>query len=481
MTRHPAGGPCPYSIGRRLSWKLAALAAVGLSLLGLLVFFAVRMQIAQAQQHVMDLRVQKVLDIARKAAADGADPAERAAAYAMRRGGTRLEITDGRGALVYRDPDQPPFLLSPHVIERRFEARLGTALPEPLRFHLVVDAHDDAELLHTLGLILIVVVPVGTLAIGVAALVTVRRGLAPLRELARQTREIQADHLGSRLVLAPPVEELQPWVDQFNAMLERLERAYLQLENFNADVAHELRTPLANLIGQTEVSLSRERAASDMRETLQSNLEELQRLSTLVHDMLFLSRADRGVSARRGAPRSLAAMMAEVVEFHEAALEERGLAVRVDGDAQVAVDESLVKRAVSNLLDNATRFAEPGSPLRIAIDPADDGSVVRIGVENRGAPIAPEHLPRLFDRFFRVDSSRPDGGSHHGLGLAIVAAIARMHAGGTQAESSGGLTRIGFDLAPHGAPARPRPPAADAPQPDGAVPRHGAAGAAQAA
>ncbi len=473
---------CPYSIGRRLSWKLAGLAAVGLSLLGLLVFFAVRMQVAQAQQHLMDLRVQKVLDIARKAAADGADPAERAAAYAMRRSGTRLEITDARGGLVYRDPDQAPFLLSPHVVERRFEAKLGTALAEPLRFHLVVDANDDAELLHRLGLILAVVVPVGTLAIGMAALVTVRRGLAPLRELARQTREIQPDHLGSRLVLAPPVEELQPWVDQFNAMLERLERAYLQLENFNADVAHELRTPLANLIGQTEVSLSRERAASDMRETLQSNLEELLRLSTLVHDMLFLSRADRGVSARRGAARSLASLLTEVAEFHEAALEERGLHVRVDGDALVAVDEGLVKRAVSNLLDNATRFAEPGSTLRIVIESAAEpaaGSAVRITVENRGATIAPEHLPRLFDRFFRVDSSRPDGGSHHGLGLAIVAAIARMHEGRTQAASSGGLTRIGFELAPQ-AP-RTRPPVHEPPDTADAPGHHGAAGAAQAA
>lgn len=480
MNRHDRA-TCPYSIGRRLSWKLAALAAVGLSLLGLLVFFAVRMQVAQAQQHVMDLRVQKVLDIARKAAADGADPGERAAAYAMRRGGTRLEITDARGAVIYRDPDQPPFVLSAHVVERRFEARLGTALPEPLRFHLVVDAHDDAELLHRLGLILAVVVPVGTLAIGMAALVTVRRGLAPLRELARQTREIQPDQLGSRLVLAPPVEELQPWVDQFNAMLERLERAYLQLENFNADVAHELRTPLANLIGQTEVSLSRERAASDMRETLQSNLEELQRLSTLVHDMLFLSRADRGVSARRGATRSLATLLTEVAEFHEAALEERSLRVQVDGDAQVAVDEGLVKRAVSNLLDNATRFAEAGSTLRIAIDSPEPAAAVRITVENRGAAIAPEHLPRLFDRFFRVDSSRPDGGSHHGLGLAIVAAIARMHEGRTHAESGAGSTRIGFELAPQAPAPRARPPVQEPPDAAEASGRHGAAGAAQAA
>ncbi len=220
-----------------------------------------------------------------------------------------------------------------------------------------------------------------------------------------------------------------------------------QLEAFNADVAHELRTPMANLIVQTEVALSRERSSDALRETLVSNLEEMQRLSAMVNDMLFLSHADRGAMARRGEPVSLAALARDVVEFHEAPLDEAGLQLRIEGDAVVPVDEALFKRALSNLLGNATRFAEPGSTVTVRIA-ADRPDQVEVVVQNQGQPIDAQALPRLFDRFFRADASRCcDEQQHHGLGLAIVAAIARMHAGRTLAESAGGVTRVGFTLA----------------------------------
>jgi two-component system, OmpR family, heavy metal sensor histidine kinase CusS len=284
--------------------------------------------------------------------------------------------------------------------------------------------------------------------VGFGSYAHVRRQLRPLRELTTQTRAISARQLDRRLSLDDPAEELLPWIQQFNALMDRLQQAYGQLEAFNADVAHELRTPLANLIGQTELALSRERSPDALRETLASNLEETQRLSALVNDMLFLSQADRGAMARRGEPVSLAALAAEVAEFHEATLEEAGLALRIDGDARVAVDEPLLKRALSNLIGNATRFAEPGSTVVVAIA-ADTPEQVAVTVDNTGAEIDREHLPRLFDRFFRGDASRCCEGEeqHHGLGLAIVAAIARMHAGRTLAESGSGRTRVGFTLA----------------------------------
>jgi two-component system heavy metal sensor histidine kinase CusS len=275
----------------------------------------------------------------------------------------------------------------------------------------------------------------------------VRHGLIPLRELAAQTRAISARDLHRRLALVDPAEELLPWIEQFNALMQRLEGAYAQLEGFNADVAHELRTPLTTLIGQTELALSRERSVDSLRDTLVSNLEEMQRLAGMVNDMLFLSQADRGAVARRGRPASLAALAHQVVEFHEATLEDAGLALRVQGDATAAVDEPLFKRALSNLLGNATRFARRGSTVLIHIAARADGQA-QVVVMNSGEPIDPKSLPRLFDRFFRADASRCcDGETHHGLGLAIVAAIARMHDGHTVAESQGGFTSVGFTLA----------------------------------
>ncbi|MCU0929308.1 MAG: ATP-binding protein [Burkholderiaceae bacterium] len=227
-----------------------------------------------------------------------------------------------------------------------------------------------------------------------------RRQLRPLHDLAAQTRAISPRRLDQRLALADPAEELLPWIEQFNALMGRLEQAYTQLEAFNADVAHELRTPLATLIGETELALSRERTPQALRETLLSNLEEMQRLSALVNDMLFLSQADRGAVARRGAPVSLAALARQVIEFHEAALDDAGLAVRVDGDATVAVDEPLFKRALSNLLGNAIRFAERGSTVGVRITP-ETADHVQVVVQNAGAEIDAASLPRLFDRFFR--------------------------------------------------------------------------------
>jgi two-component system heavy metal sensor histidine kinase CusS len=277
----------------------------------------------------------------------------------------------------------------------------------------------------------------------------VRRALQPLKNLAAQTRAISPQHLDQRLVLPDAAEELRPWIDQFNALMARLEQSYAQLEGFNADVAHELRTPLANLIGQTEVALSRERSCESLRDTLVSNLEEMQRLSAMVNDMLFLSNADRGAVARRGAPVSLAALAHQVAEFHEAPLEEAGLSLRVEGDAMLPVDESLFKRALSNLLGNAARFGRRGSTVVVRIAPEAQDHV-QVMVQNEGEPIDAQSLPLLFDRFYRADESRSCCDTqHHGLGLAIVAAIARMHAGRTLAEHQGGLTRVGFTLAAH--------------------------------
>jgi two-component system heavy metal sensor histidine kinase CusS len=326
-----------------------------------------------------------------------------------------------------------------------------------VRGHLEIDTTHDTRMLKGLVVTLLLTTLVGAALTAWFIRWRVLHDLRPLADLAAQTRAISPQRLHQRLQMARPAEELAPWIDQFNALMDRLERAYAQLEGFNADVAHELRTPLANLIGQTEVALSRERSPEVLRDTLLSNLEEMQRLSAMVNDMLFLSHADRGAVARRGEPVSLAALAQQVVEFHEAPLEEAGLRLQVQGDAHLPVDESLVKRALSNLVGNATRFARHGSTVVVQIVGETAGAAdgadlplprsVQLLVQNEGDPIAEHALPRLFDRFFRAEASRccPEE-QHHGLGLAIVAAIARMHQGRTLAESQGGLTRVGFTL-----------------------------------
>jgi len=398
----------------------------------------------------LGVRCDLLADILSLEAQNGGEAAvlQRLHTDAPMRARTRLEVWRTDGRLLYADALPAAMQASEHVRAHDFAIDAPGLPGGQLRARYSVDFTSSAQL----GVRWAVILSLVTLSAGVVVALGagwfVRRSLKPLNLLAAQTRAISPRQLNQRLALADPAEELSPWIEQFNALMDRLQQAYGQLEAFNADVAHELRTPLATLIGETEVALSRERSPEALRETLQSNLEEMQRLSALVNDMLFLSQADRGVTARRGEPVSLAGLAAQVSEFHEATLEDAGLALRIEGDATLPVDEPLVKRALSNLLGNATRFAEPGSTVVIAIAQATEAQQVQVVVQNRGESIAPDHLPRLFDRFFRVDSARCcEDGQHHGLGLAIVAAIARMHAGRTLAESASGTTRVGFTLA----------------------------------
>lgn len=444
--------PC-YSIGAKLSWEIFRQTAVGLGVLCALIYCAAYYLFMVKHEEAIATKMSVVHEVVRVAYMRGGaeEVATKLDYYTPKLMNVHVQVSDASGASIYAAND--PLAWSG---ERGFHLRdfsVASADPDKplLQGRVAFDFCDDDRLLGVLAAVLFLCVVTGATFVGWATFRRVKKGLQPLHALAQQTRAIAPDNLGTRLQLDQPVEELQPWIDQFNHLMGRLERAYMQLEGFNADVAHELRTPLANLVGQTELALSRERSTDSLRDTMVSNLEELQRMSALVNDMLFLSQADRGATARRGEPVQLSALVQQVLEFHEAPLEEAGLRVAIEGDATLPVDEALVKRAMSNLLGNATRFAQPGSTVVVRITPemVNANKQVQLVVQNVGQPIEATDLPRLFDRFFRGDESRccPNEVQHHGLGLAIVAAIARMHAGRPLAESASGTTRVGFTLA----------------------------------
>ncbi|MCV0439313.1 MAG: heavy metal sensor histidine kinase [Hydrogenophaga sp.] len=438
--------PCAYSIGRRLSLLLAIQTVIGLGVLLAVIYGATTMLFSAKHDEELRSYSTVLVDVAREADAHGGEAEVRTkmAWIAERRPGTFVQLLRADGSEFYRDA------VTTFDVTKASSRGMDFTVPlsggEVLQGRLVLDCSQDAKTARRMALLLVGAVLAGAALVGWGTFWRVRCSLRPLLDLAGQTKAIDARRMGQRLSLAEPVEELQPLIDQFNGLMHRVERTYAQLEGFNADVAHELRTPLANLIGHTEVALSRERSVPELEETLHSNLEELHRMAAIVNDMLFLAQADRGVKARRGAPASLAELVRQVVEFHEAPMEERGLSVAIEGDAQLSVDEPLVKRALSNLLGNAIRYADQGSALRVRIA-SEPGSGVRLWVENTGPSIESEHLPRLFDRFFRADAARCEVEKpHHGLGLSIVAAIARMHDGFPMAESSAGITRVGFTL-----------------------------------
>ena len=356
-----------------------------------------------------------------------------------------LVLPDGTSNLSHHDVRVDTFGL---------KAADGPAMGARLLLHT---ERDDA-LLRRLALTLGIAVALGTLINSLAAAWRVRRDLRPVSRLADQIDALDVDFLERRLDDEGQPLELRPLVARFNDLLDRLGGSYRQMAAFNADVAHELNTPLATMTTSNEVALRGGRDLDAMRDLLGSNLEELQRLSGIVRDMLFLSTAERGARARTAPVPSLAAEAHEVVDYHEASLEEAGLAVEITGDAAARVDAPLLRRALSNVIGNATRHAEPGSTIDVHIDGAHRrGSPpeISIVVSNTGETVPAEHLPKLFDRFYRVEGARgpamdgPAGtpvATRHGLGLSIVAAIAHMHAGRTFARSADGLTSIGIVL-----------------------------------
>lgn len=311
---------------------------------------------------------------------------------------------------------------------------------------LALDTAPDEAILDRLAAILWAAALIGSAAITLGCYLIVYLGLSPIRTLAEQTRSLAIRSLDKRLETQGIPAELQVLVDQFNDLLNRLEKAYRQLEGFNADVAHELRTPLANIIASSELALRSHDDDENLRDCIGSNLEEMHRLSGIVNDMLFLSQADRGAKARRTPVPSLAQLCAEVADYYEAVLLEADLQWSIDGDASGKFDAALLRRVLSNLLNNAARHAYRGSSIVIRIRPEADGQV-ELSVINRGEPIPAASLPHIFNRFFRVDTARSQGHQNHGLGLAIVSAIARMHDGEAFAKSGHGETEIGIRLA----------------------------------
>jgi len=314
----------------------------------------------------------------------------------------------------------------------------------PLRFMIGIDTETFHETQHNLLIALIGLAIVGVLMASALGYWVARIGLKPLIKLSQEAQRLAPPLRAGRLRLSPLPPELEQFVDSFNSTLERVEQAYSRLESFNADVAHELRSPLTNLIGQTQVALTRGRSAEHYFEVLQSNLEELERLRSIINDMLFLASADQGNKATKLTSTSLADEVATTLEYLDFILEDAQVQVQVSGDALVQIEVAHLRRALINLLSNAVQHTGAGQVIEVRIEV--EAHQVSIGVANPGSPIANEHLPRLFERFYRVDASRSNSGNNHGLGLAIVKAIALMHGGDVFVRSDRGMNTFGIYL-----------------------------------
>jgi len=258
-------------------------------------------------------------------------------------------------------------------------------------------------------------------------------GLRPLRKVTALATTLSASQLNERIPDTHLPVEIRSLAMAFNAMLARLESSFQRLAEFSSDIAHELRTPVSNLMTQTQVAISKARTAEEYREVLYSNLEEYQRLAKMIGDMLFLAKADNGLIIPTREPVDLAAEITDLFAFYEALAEDKGITLTSHGEGKVAGDRLMLRRAISNLLSNAIRHTPRGGSVSVSTR-AEDG-FVSVAVENPGEPIPAAHLPRIFDRFYRVDPSRQRISEGAGLGLAITKSIVDAHGGKIQARS----------------------------------------------
>lgn len=306
----------------------------------------------------------------------------------------------------------------------------GQGEPGPPQFmQVAMDREHDEYLLARYRQRLWLVLGTSLVLCALAGYLIARSGMRPIQEINRTAARIRSTTLDERIDTDGLPAELAGLAETFNSMLDRLEQSFLHISHFSDDVAHELRTPINNLRGEIEVALSKARSGDEYREILGSCLEECTRISRLIQTLLFLARSETTTDTLERERIDIGHELMKVEEFYGAAAAEAGVVLRVCGEAGegAEVNRTLFQQAIGNLVSNAIAHTLRGGTITVNAH-ADQGRLT-VSVRDTGCGIPAEHLPRVFDRFYRIDQARATSGENVGLGLAVVKSIAARHGG----------------------------------------------------
>jgi two-component system, OmpR family, heavy metal sensor histidine kinase CusS len=310
---------------------------------------------------------------------------------------------------------------------------------EPLAVWVALDTKSHDHFQAHFQTTLVFYVTLATLFSGLLGWLAANRGLAPLRIMRTRAQAVTSNKFEERMPVEAVPVEMADLASTLNDMLDRLQEDFRRLSEFSSDLAHELRTPISNLLTETQVTLSTKRSNEDYQDVLASNSEELQRLARMVSDMLFLAKTEHGLALPSQETVEVEVEAQALFDFYEALATDRDIRLELTGGGAISGDRLMLRRALSNLLSNAIRHASPDSTVTIHIESTHDWT--EVSVTNPGNTISPDMQPRLFDRFFRVDKSRTHPESDGaGLGLAITRAIMDAHGGGIAVSSEAGMT-----------------------------------------
>lgn len=347
---------------------------------------------------------------------------------------------------------------SHQILSRQGEPFLTLIAPiagsQPRFLEVAMDRAHDEFLLARYRERLWLVLGASLVLCAVVGYLIARGGMRPIKGISQTAERIRATTLHERIATDGLPEELRGLAETFNSMLDRLEESFAHISQFSDDVAHELRTPINNLRGEIEVALGKTRSVEEYRDVLGSCFEECTRIARLIRTLLFLARADTAADALQREPIDLGEELAKVVEFYEAAAGERGVALRVVNASGVRaeLDRTLFQQAIGNLISNAVAHTPSGGSVELAASLS--GHEVQVIVTDTGCGIPPEHLPHVFERFYRIEQSRTGSQQNAGLGLAVVKSIVNRHGGRVEIESRVGEgTRVELIVPSSGAAA----------------------------
>jgi two-component system heavy metal sensor histidine kinase CusS len=298
---------------------------------------------------------------------------------------------------------------------------------------IAIDISQEEELLRRYRLWFWAILLVTSVLFPLVGYRIARHGIRPVEEIAATARRITSTNLRERIKAEGYPFELASLAGTFNEMLDRLEKSFEQISQFSADIAHDLRTPVNNIRGEAEVALARARTVDEYRDVLESSLEETVRLSELIGDLLFLGRAESPLTHLHRQRVDVDELLGIVRDYYEATASDGGVFLLTQtgaGPISADLDRALMLRAVSNLVSNAIAHTPSGGSVTLAASATD--AEIRIKVSDTGIGIPAEALPRVFDRFFRVDPSRSKTSGGTGLGLAIVQSIMTLHGGSAE-------------------------------------------------
>ncbi|HDR9807062.1 TPA: heavy metal sensor histidine kinase [Burkholderia cenocepacia] len=457
MTARPAS----YSLLRRLTLAFAAVAALVFALTGAYLYRSLSAELTRRDDIEISAKLNQFLQLARASGSTAALRADPAVFHdvLLSHPGVYLGIYDVQHRPLVEHSDEAgntlasvisashpagnagsPFTCAPPGIgtSRCVYARETLPSGEAIQVALARTAADRQSLLESYRVDIWLAAAVGALLVGALGYAVASRGLRPVESLGRQTSRIEAHNLNARLDARGGPVELRELATSVNRMLDRLERAFVRLSQFSSDLAHDMRTPLANVISSSQITLSRARTTDEYEALIESNIEECERLQRMIENMLFLARTDNARQHLKTAELDAGSELRRLASYFHALADEAGVRIDVHGEAPVVADATLFRRAVSNLASNALEHAEAASTIELAV--SSQGGYAVVEVTNRGVPIPPEQVERIFERFYRIDSSRHGAARNAGLGLAIVKSIMELHRGKVEVASRDGRT-----------------------------------------